>query len=362
MKLEESILKIILDKIKQKAAEKELTEEEMQSIIATYINYIKIDGINHFSTSLTDTLKKKMPEMLIEHREIQAAFEQRLQERWKKALDLYDTSVVIGREAGELCVKEHRAQAVNEKDLVFEVLMRIHVKACQTVSAIGILLKSGYARDALARHRTLHELSVTASFIAQHGQETAERYWEHNVIESCKIVKEHELVYERLGDTPYDPAYIEKLHMRKAKLIDKYGTVYEDQYGWAAHALGRKKGRVQFREIEKNVKLDHLRPYYQMASHGVHANIKGLLFDIGDIYKEKPGYTTMFLAGASDTGLADPGQLAVISFNQCTVSLLNLRPDLETVIKLRVLKSFVDATCQAFIEIHRELKSNNDLG
>lgn len=52
-----------------------------------------------------------------------------------------------------------------------------------------------------------------------------------------------------------------------------------------------------------------------MASHGVHANIKGLLFDIGDAYKEKLGYNKAFLAGASDAGLADPGQLALISFN-----------------------------------------------
>lgn len=249
MKLEESISKIISETVKKKNAEKELTEEEIQAIIDTYINYVNTKGLNKFSTSLRNALIQNMPEMLVEHRDIQEAFEQRLQERWKKALNLYDTCVVIGREAGELFNKEHRPQAAKDNDLVFEVIMRIHVRACQTVSAIGILLKSGYARDALARQRTLHELAVTASFIKEHGSETAKRYWEHNVIESCKIVKEHERYCERLGQTPYEPAYIEQLHLRKAAFIDKYGKIFDDQYGWAAHALGKEKGRVQFREI-----------------------------------------------------------------------------------------------------------------
>jgi Family of unknown function (DUF5677) len=353
MKLEESILKIVSEGILKKAAEGELTEEQIQRLIDTYISAIT-DGLKNFSTSLTHTLMQNMPEMLVEHQNIQAAFEQRLQERWKKALDLYDTCVVIGRECGELCNKEHRPQAAKDQDLVFEVLMRIHVKACQTVSAVGVLLKSGYARDALARQRTLHELAVTASFIQKYGQETAERYWLHNVIESYKVALLNQQYAERLGETPYDPAEIEQLRIQKDALLLRFEKVFYEQYGWAAYALGRAKG-VQFKHIEEKVNLDHLRPYYKMASHGVHANIKGILFDIGDIHKERPGYKT-FLAGASAGGLADPGQLALISFSQCTQAFLTLRPDLETRLKLQVLNRFVGAACEAFTEIQRESK------
>lgn len=354
MKLEESILKIISEAILKKSAEGELTEEQIQGLIDTYIPAIT-DGLKNFSTSLTNTLMQNMPEMLVEHRNIQAAFEQTLQERWKKALDLYDTCVVIGRESGELYNKEHRPQAAKDQDLVFEVLMRIHVKACQTVSAVGVLLKSGYARDALARQRTLHELAVTASFIKEHGQETAERYWLHNGIESYKVAILNQQYFERLGETPYDPAEIDQLTSQKDALLRRFGKVFYEQYGWAAYALGMTKG-VQFKHIEEKVNLDYLRPYYKMASHGVHANIKGLLFDIGDMYKERPEYNNMLLAGASNAGLADPGQLALISFSQCTEAFLTLRPDLETRIKIQVLNRFVQAACQAFIEIHRDLE------
>ncbi len=354
MKLEESIVKIISEAILKKAAEEELTEEQMLHLIDSYIPAIT-DGLKNFPTSLTLILMQNMPEMLVEHRNIQAAFEQGLQERWKKALDLYDTCVVIGRECGELYNKEHRPQAAKDQDLVFEVLMRIHVKACQTVSAVGVLLKSGYARDALARQRTLHELAVTASFIQKHGQETAERYWLHNAIESYKVAILNQQYSERLGETPYDPAEIDQLTSQKDALLRRFGEAFYEQYGWAAYGLLRTKG-IQFKHIEEKVNLDHLRPYYKMASHGVHANIKGLLFDIGDMYKKRPSYKNMLLAGASNAGLADPGQLALISFSQCTQAFLTLQPDLETRMKIQVLNRFVYAACQAFIEIQRELE------
>ncbi|MGI9059002.1 MAG: DUF5677 domain-containing protein [Ktedonobacteraceae bacterium] len=358
MKLEESILKIISEAIMKKASEQELTEEQVKQLVETYITAIT-DRLANFPTSLTDTLMQKMPEMLNEHRNIQIEFEQRLQKRWEKALDLYDTCVVIGEECGELCAKEHRDQAAKDRDLVFEILMHIHVKACQTVSAVGVLLKSGYARDALARQRTLHELSVTASFIKKHGQGTAEQYWLHNAIESYKAVSQYELYCERLGCDPHEPAELDQLRSQRDRLIHLFGKVFGEQYGWAAKALGKARG-VKFADIEENVNLDHLRPYYRMASHGVHANSKGLIFDIGNIYRERPGYQKMLLAGASNTGLADPGQLALISFTQCTVAFLTLKPDLETQIKTQVLNSFVHEACQAFIEIHCDLNREEE--
>jgi hypothetical protein len=97
-----------------------------------------------------------------------------------------------------------------------------------------------------------------------------------------------------------------------------------------------------------------------MASHGVHANPKGLIFDIGNIDKEIPGYNRTMLAGASNAGLADPGQSALISLNQCTATFLTLKSDLETVMKLQVLNSFVDEACHAFVEIQHELEREEE--
>ena len=354
MKLEDIMMKTILERVAKKATEEQLDEEQIKKLIDAAIKAVTTDGLKNASASLADTLRQQIPEMIAQERTMQEGFEQRLYDRWKKALDLYIAINLLTRESGEAFVKQHQAQAVKDKDLVFGVLMRIHVRACQTASAVGVLLKSGFARDALARQRTLHELACTASFIRKHGQETAERFWLHNTIESYKGALQYEQYYERLGYAPQDPAKLDQLRLQRDALIARFGTVFNEQYGWAAMALGKSRG-VTFADIEENVHLDHQRPYYRMASHGVHANPKGLIFDIGHPALDIPGYKKTVFAGASNAGLADPGQAALISLNQCTATFLTHKNDLDTLMKLQVLDSFVREACQAFIEIHRDL-------
>jgi len=359
MKLEERLMKTILEKVAKRAAEQQLNEEQVNELIDTVIKAITTDGLENASGFLADTLRQQIPEMITQEHTLQEGFEQRLYDRWKKALDLYEAIVILSRECGEQYTKQHRVQSAKDKDNIFGVQVHIHVKACQTASAVGVLLKSGDARDALARQRTLHELAATAIFIKKHGQETAERYWLHNTIESYKAVLQYEQYCKRLGYDPHDPAELDNLRSQRDALVTRFGRVFSEQYGWAAQALGKSRG-VSFADIEEDVGLDHLRPYYRMASHGVHANPKGLIFDIGNINKEIPGYHRTMLAGASNAGLADPGQSALISLNQCTAALLTLKNDLETLMKLKVLDSFVHEACQAFIEIHRELMGEEE--
>ena len=74
---------------------------------------------------------------------------------------------------------------------------------------------------------------------------------------------------------------------------------FNQSYGWASYALDKKK--ATFRNIEENVGLDHLRPYYQLACLPVHAGITSILYDLG-----APEVDTLLLAGPSNRGLADP--------------------------------------------------------
>ena len=354
MKLEEIMLKTIVEQITKKATEEQLDEEQIKKLIDAAIKAATTDGLKNVSAFLADTLRQQIPEMVAQERGMQVEFEQRLYDRWKKALEFYDAITMLTRECGELFVKQHQAQAVMDKDLVFGALMHIHVKACQTTSAVGVLLKSGFARDALARQRTLHELACTAAFVKKHGKETAERYWLHNTIESYYAADQYERYCKRLGYEPQDSTELDQLRLQREALITRFGKVFDEPYGWAAMVL-TKKNNIKFADIEKDVQLDHLRPYYRMASHGVHANSKGLIFDIGNPDLNIPGYKRTVFGGASNAGLADPGQSALISLNQCTATFLTLKSDLETVMKLHVLDSFVGEACQAFIEIHREL-------
>jgi Family of unknown function (DUF5677) len=359
MKLEEHLMEKISQMVAKKATEEQLNEEQIHELIETAAKAMTTEGLEKASSVLAVTLREQIPEMIAQEHTLQEEFEWRLYDRWKKALDLYDAIVILTRECGEHYTKQHRDQSAKDKDNIFSVLVHIHVKACQTASAVGILLKSGYARDALARQRTLHEQAVTALFIKKHDQETAWPYWLHNTIESYKAALQYEQYCQRLGYEPHDPAALDKLRSERNALVTRFGAVYNEQYGWAAQALGKARG-VSFADIEEDVGLDHLRPYYRMASHGIHANPKGLIFDIGNIDKEKSLYSRTMLAGASNAGLADPGQSALISLNQCTAALLTLKNDLETLMKLQVLDAFVGEACQAFIEAHRELMSEEE--
>src|SRR6266705_188131 len=326
MKLEEIMTKTILEHVAKKAAEEHLDEEQINKLIDAAIKAATTDGLKNASASLADTLRQQIPEMVTYLRDMQEEFEQRLYDRWQKAFDLYDAINNLTRECGEAFVKQHRAQAMKDNDLVFGALMNIHVKACQTASAVGVLLKSGYAHDALARQRTLHELACTASFIKKHGQETAERYWHYNTIESYYEAKQYEQHCKKLGYEPHDPIELDQLRLQREALITRFGTVFDNRYGWAAMSLGKKnKENITFVDIESP--------------------------DL-DI----PGYKKPSLGGASNAGLADPGQLALTSLNQCTATFLTLKSDLEVVMKLRMLNSFVHEACHAFVDIQHELE------
>lgn len=354
MKLEDIVKKTISKQIAKMIDVQNLDEKQIHEFIATSLKEVATDGIKRVSSALTDTLREQIPDRVTYERSQQEEFERRLYERWKKPLDLYDAIVNMTMEFGESFVKQYAAQAEKDKDNVFGALMSIHVKACQTALAIGALLKNGFARDALARQRTLHEFACTAIFIKKHGQETAERYWLHHTIESYKAAWQYEQHYQKLGYEPQDPAKFAALRSRRDALIARFGITFNKSYGWAAQALDR--NGVTFADIEKDVQLDHFRPYYQMASDGVHANSKGLIVDVGHPYLDLAGYRPTIFAGASNAGLADPGQSALNSLNQCTIIFLTLKNDLETMMKLQALHSFVGEAYQAFIEIHRELE------
>lgn len=347
-------LKTITENIAKKATEKELTEEEIQTYITTALNAVKTEGLEKASGVVVDKLRQQIAEMISQENEQQTEFEERLYARWKKALDLYDATLLLTRECGEIYLKQYIEQASKDNDLVFGVLMHCHFKACQVASAISVLLKSGYASDALSRQRTLHELAVTMFFVKKHGPEIAEQYWVHNAIESHKAALQYQEYHKRINHKPFDPSELEALRVKKEELVNRFGKVYAEQYGWAAKALGKSK-LVQFSDIEKDVGFDHMRPYYRMASHGVHANPKGLVFNIGNIYGSENKGKIIPLSGASNAGLADPGELALISLHQCSTVFMTVKNDFDTLLQLKVLNHFVKEGCQAFNDTHWEL-------
>ncbi len=213
-------------------------------------------------------------------------------------------------------------------------------------------MKSGFARDALARQRTLHELAVVASLLKEHGPSLAERFLAHETIETCAAAEQYEQSYLRLGLEPPDPDNLAKLQDERTRLCQQFGEDFKNNYGWATPIVVKSK-KPRFQDLEQASGLAHLRPYYRMAGYGIHATAKGMVFDIGSL-QSLAGGSRGLLAGASNAGLADPGHGSLISLNQCTAALLTSKTDIEAVAALQTLQSFVDRAGQAFLEVHQE--------
>jgi hypothetical protein len=302
------------------------------------------------SEQLLKTLKRSAKKMLQDRRAERTAFEQRVFRLWRKALDLLEMHLVIALEAGSAFNTEFRPEAAKSTDCVFEVLTRLHARACQVTSEIIVLLRTGHADGAHARWRCLHEIAVTAIFIAKQGNDTAERYLLHKDRESYRAALQYQEYCERLGYTPLTEEELAKMQIAHQHLIERFGKSYDRDYGWASNAIGKEK--PTFRDIEGTVSLDYLRPYYRMASHNIHANPQGIFFKLG----LSPHGEDILMAGPSNVGLADPGHATALSLTQISVTLLTKNPNVDRLIVCDILTRLSKEIGENFLLIHNQLE------
>lgn len=297
--------------------------------------------------NLAEDLKRDMPKALRAWRAERAGFEKRLRERWGRAFDLYELVHSLCVEAGTSLNDRYGDQAVRENDIVFHALKLLHGRACVTGSEILALLVSGHPFGAYARWRTLHEYAAVAFLIRERGAELAERFILHQHVQILKDARGYQRAHgalTKLSGTEYEPFTPDEIgEMEKVRdaLLGRFGQAFGSDWGWAA--LLTENGRApRFVELERLAGLEHLRPFMQRAHHDVHADSKGVALGIvGQAERQ------VMLAGATNYGLADPGQGALISLHQVTTTLLVHGA-------LRLTEPFLYAICLALGELVRE--------
>lgn len=341
--------------IKNLSLDMTISENDIEDLLAnvtTAWSEIFPQLVEDLSELLLKQLRSDAASMLRDRKKDRMSFEKRLAKRWRKPLKLLEMFLAIALEAGDDFNREFRAKAVEEKNYIFEVLTRLHARACQLASEILVLLKSGHADGAHARWRSLHEVAVIGTFIESAGNETAERYLLHNAIESHRSACQYQQRCEQFG---YEPISCDELNAMESAckhLVDRFGAAYKNEYGWAAAVIDKKK--PSFRDIEENTRLERLRPYYRMASYNVHANPKSVFFKLG----LSPDGPDILLAGPSNMGLADPGQLAAISLGQITVALLTTKTDIDRLVTSRILMELMDEIGREFVETQMILEED----
>ena len=300
----------------------EKTLEDLPQLVQTLSETI--------SSQLLKSLKRRWRgESSFQKREL-VAFRKRLQKRWNTGLKMLRMQLAIAREFGDGINRAIRESGETDTPRSFEILTRLHARACQVTDEILCLLEGGFADGAMARWRTLYEIAAVSYLIRRHGEELAERYVEHDTIESRRAAHQYQKYCEKLDQPPLTKEELSQLDTRRAALLVKYGPEFDNPQGWAAKHINKRSPTIA--QIHEAAGVDHLGPYYRMASHNVHANPKGLSFKLG-LFGEEP----VLLAGPSNAGLTDPGHATAISLNQVSSVLLEFLPNLDHCVTLMVM-------------------------
>lgn len=328
----------------------ELEEPIDNEIIENIVNETMASALPDVITGILSELRKSAPIMLNERRESSAEFVDINYRRWSKGFDLLEMLIVMCTEAGENFNSYYRPHAVNNQDIVFDTVVRMHARACHISSEILCLLKNGYADGAHTRWRALHEVASTAYFICKYGKEAATCFLDHEIIDSYKGMIQCNKYESRLNIKPFSQEEINECKSRYDEVISMYGSEFKETYGWACKFLRNKK--PNFSQIEADVKLDHMRPYYKWASHNVHANVKGITSKLG-LSETKED---ILLVGQSDSGMTDPADATAIALSQITTTLLNIEPNIDTIVTLKMILAITDEVGEAFIQADRKLQ------
>lgn len=306
-----------------------------------------VEVVEEMSSLIYKNLNFRMKDMIDDQLILRSDYEKSINQSWGSALDLLQGLIVIADEATENYIK--RTDEEFENDKVQQTIIPIQAKINQISKEILLLLRNGFADGAQARWRSLHELSVIADFITQNGEDTAERYIEHESIESYKAAKIHNEYCHRFGSTEISNTDMYDLKKEYDNLISRYGKDYSRDYGWAANVLKR----PNFRDIEKSVNLDFSRPHYKEASTNIHGNASGVLNRLG----LRPENNAL-LAGASDIGLSNPGQSTVIFLTHSLKVLLAYNTNLDCLAVLKAIDIYSEEVEKEFLTIERKLNES----
>jgi hypothetical protein len=307
-----------------------------------------------FSLKVLSSLKKKWRgERRLQRRDLRG-FHKRLDERWGAGIEGLRMLVTIAREFVNEFNKDGRAAGGGPSPKTFDVLTRLHARACQINEEVICLISNGFADGAMARWRTMHEIAAVAYLLNKYGDQLAERYIAHQIVESRGAAIQYRKYQEQLGQEPISDKEFEEIEKAYQTALKDYGAAFGTPYGWAAEHLGKKRPTVA--DIQEAATIDYLSPYYKMASHNVHANPRGVFFKLGLADESE-----VLLAGPSNAGFADPGHAAALSLMQISSVLMKQNPTVDNLVAVKVMQHLVDEIGNVLVAAHQKLAEDERL-
>lgn len=279
-------------------------------------------------------------------------FRVNLRKRWGSSFDSYERLLAVAIDAGGAANAYLRSGRAGKPGALVDAMSRIHARACNVAGEVLTLLEAGYADGAHARWRTLHELEVVAAMLSEHDDDLAERYLLHEIVESLRAARQLQECASGIGERPPSKRELENLISLEKQLQERFGAEYRTPYGWAAKLLNNPN--PNFSHLEKAANLDHLRPYYKLASYNVHATPKGATYRLGLLGSSKD----ILLAGPSNAGLEEAGRFAAHSLLTITLCVLTIQPTLDSLVYGQMLVHLYDDTERRFLRAAAKLEAD----
>lgn len=306
------------------------------------------EALPDIANSLYETLSRSAGKMLREHRSLRRGFVSRNVRRWREGFDLLEQLIVLSQETGEAINKALRPRAATENDALFEATISNHARAVQVAREILVLMVNGFPDGALGRWRTLHEIAVVTAFVADAGQETAERYILHRRVAEYRRAKNYMEYHQRAQLDPYSVEEMDRLKDDHDAIVAKHGAAMKEDHGWASDALG--KPRPTLYDLEKAVGLDHWRPRYKWATANTHAPYRP--WDATLAASENGG--AVLLVGESNSGMTDPAHMTALSLSVATMPVIMLEPNVDRLIMALIIQRLSREIGETFDRLDRD--------
>ena len=315
-----------------------------------FIKSIMDFAIKSSSEILFKDLDKDKKNMLSENRTMVTEYNKRLYKEWKKPIDNLETLIEMSYECAVMYSESFIKEAEKQEDLLFHSLRTIHSRAILTARECLVLLKNGYADGAFSRWRTLYELSVIGLLLFdKKDEDLCERYLDYFHVQAYK---EEKLNREKGHQSHTDDSF-NTLKDNYDYVIEKYGKNYaKGEYGWANKLLN--KERTNFRDIEDEANMGHLRGYYKSSSMYIHGNYKASQESLGLM----PNIDKMLLVGPSNYGLSIPMQNVAISLVSISSCYLLVYPTIDTMSACSIMKKFMEKILFDADKIQTKIENN----
>lgn len=292
------------------------------------------------SRILLRRIRKEWPRIHEEHEANRAAFLETIQLIWGDALDRLDMLMATADSVGGQAIAAARASRSKKRIAITTALDRLHVRGVQVATEILALLREGFADAAFSRWRTLHEISVVAMVLGDHGEEIAIRYLDHDLVEAQRAAEVYQRCHPKDAAKKANAAELRKTKADFDAVVAKYGSAFKSPYGWAAKHLN--KDKPTFQHLEEAADQAQMRLQYKVASYGVHAGTKGLTVSVADVFGDGPP------GGASIGGLHEAGIETAYSLVRLTGALLGPNWSIDKLAGLKALIRLRDDAAKAF--------------